>query len=73
MVSTTQVKGIVTAVSLENGQQMVTVGGRKIAAADIISVAQVAAAANTNTNTDTTGGDADTETTTTTESQADAA
>lgn len=73
VVSTTQVKGIVTAVSLENGQQMVTVGGRKIAAADIISVAQVAAAANTNTNTDTTGGDADTETTTTTESQADAA
>lgn len=48
-VSTTQVKGVVTAVSLENGQQMVTVGGRKIAATDIISVGQVAAAANTNT------------------------
>ena len=69
VVSTTLVKGIVTAVSLENGQQMVTVGGRKIAASDIISVAQVAAAANTNT--DTTGGDADT--TPTSETQADAA
>ena len=71
VVSTSQVKGIVTAVSLENGQQMVTVGGRKIAATDIISVAQVAAAANTNTNTDAAGDDADT--TPTTEPQADAA
>ncbi len=72
VVSTSQVKGIVTAVSLENGQQMVMVGGRKIPASDIISVAQVAVAANTNTNTNT-GDDADTDTTPTTETQADAA
>ncbi len=73
VVSTSQVKGIVTAVSLENGQQMVTVGGRKIAASDIISVAQVAVAANTNTNTNTTATGDDADTDTTTETQADAA
>jgi flagellar basal-body rod modification protein FlgD len=72
VVSTSQVKGIVTAVSLENGQQMVMVGGRKIPASDIISVAQVAVAANTNTNT-AAGDAADTTTTPTTETQADAA
>ncbi len=72
VVSTSQVKGIVTAVSIENGQQMVTVDGRKVAAADIISVTQVAAAANTNTNTDTTT-NTTSNTTPANETQADAA
>jgi flagellar basal-body rod modification protein FlgD len=45
-------RGIVTAVSLENGVQMVTVNGQKIAASDIISVAAVAEAANNNTTPD---------------------
>lgn len=41
--STASSKGIVTSVSLENGQQMVTVNGRKILASDIISVTEPAA------------------------------
>ena len=36
--STASTKGVVTAVSLENGQQMVTVNGRKILASDIVAV-----------------------------------
>ena len=46
---TASTKGIVTAVSLENGKQMVTVGGRKILASDIVTVTEAPKSANTNT------------------------
>jgi flagellar basal-body rod modification protein FlgD len=64
--ATTTNKGIVTAVSLESGVQMVTVNGVKIAASDVISVAAVATPAPTAANTNTTP-------TTNTETPADAA
>ena len=60
--STASTKGVVTAVSLENGQQMVTVNGRKILASDIVNVstpppatetASTGGSGSTNTNTNT--------------------
>ena len=52
--ATSTTKGVVTAVSLENGATVVTVGGRKIPISAIISVAEQAKAASNTTTPDTT-------------------